>query len=163
MISPSLLKESCATDGDPTLAKLLDLFVGTETSSHRQFMEFAKLKMTEQIEAERQKYLENPEAVQKRFPRLPVTDRSKMLYVISEVYRRVVEAAKGPRHFQWQPNDALDMGHAMVGLRCADAMVLDGKWKSVVSGITPIQVFSCGEFDDFLAWFEAYPARVAPS
>jgi hypothetical protein len=116
---------------------------------------YAKEELKRQIDELRTDYKKDPSILERKYPRIPMTPRSKTLSVAALVFRLVVERAKGGAHFQWSANDAEDFTHAITGLAHADLVVLDGKWADRVRGLTPAAVFSCGQMDAFIDWCEA--------
>jgi len=153
-ICERLLKDTCATSGEPTMSKLLD----TAKHSHEEkaMFDYAKAELGRQINELRSDYLKEPSILARKYPDIPRTPYTKTLSVAALVFRLVVERARGGGHFQWSLNDAEDFTHAITGLAHADVVVLDGKWADRVRGLAPAVVFSCGQLSEFLDWCEGF-------
>ena len=152
-ICDRLLEDVCASPGEPTISKLLD--AARHSDQDKATFAYAKGELKRQINDLRAEYTKDASILDRKYPKIPVTPRSKTLSVAALVFRLVVERAKGGLHFQWTVNDAEDFTHAITGLAHADVVVLDGKWAGRVRGLTPAAVFSCGQMDAFLDWCEA--------
>ena len=161
-ICERLLDDACATDGLPSLSKWIPQYAVSDTPEVRASYAAAKQEAARQIQKLRDEYVADP-TVLNRIPRLPRTPRTKTAAVTFDVFRMILERAKGGTSFAWTLNDAEDMTHAITGLAHADVVVLDGRWAKRVDGIAPARVFGCGELDAFLDWLESSAAAASRS
>jgi hypothetical protein len=155
-ISRTLVDDACATEGAPSLEKLVSVAARTERPKDLEATAFAKQELARQIRELRAEHVRDPSFLDRRYPSIPLTRRTRTLSTLARVFRIAIQGARGGSGFEWELNDAEDMVHAVIGLAHAHVAVLDGKWARRVTNFGLARVFGCGEWQSFLDWYERF-------
>lgn len=107
----------------------------------------------------RQKFLQDPGALDRLYPPMSFSPATPAMYVLNETLRIVTRQA---RSHTWSTNDGIDMAHAVSAVAYADLILLDRQWKERMQMVhLPLgsaEIFYRFEIDQFLSRFEAWVA-----